>query len=108
MNDNYCKDADLSKNQEIDTPNAVTWGLFPGSEVSQPTVIDPEAFFAWKEEAFQIWREWAQLYPKNSESYQYLSQIASKVYLISLVDNNHKSRYALYDLLEDCATIMRK
>jgi hypothetical protein len=31
---------------------AVTWGVFPGKEIAQPTVVDPEAFLAWKTEAF--------------------------------------------------------
>ena len=29
-------------------PIAVTWGVFPGKEVSQPTVVDPVAFTVWK------------------------------------------------------------
>jgi hypothetical protein len=30
---------------------AVTWGVFPGSEINQPTVVDPNAFItAWKDE----------------------------------------------------------
>ena len=32
--------------------HAVTWGVFPGREVVQPTVVDPDAFVAWKSEAF--------------------------------------------------------
>ena len=28
--------------------NAVTWGVFPGSEIIQPTVVDPIAFQFWK------------------------------------------------------------
>jgi len=30
------------------TPNAVTWGVFPGKEVVQPTVVDPISFMSWK------------------------------------------------------------
>lgn len=29
-------------------PNAVTWGVFPGKEIVQPTVVDPESFKTWK------------------------------------------------------------
>ena len=29
-------------------PIAVTWGVFPGKEISQPTVVDPVAFTVWK------------------------------------------------------------
>ena len=27
---------------------AVTWGVFPGKEIVQPTVVDPESFQVWK------------------------------------------------------------
>ena len=29
-------------------PIAVTWGVFPGKEIIQPTVVDPIAFKSWK------------------------------------------------------------
>lgn len=29
-------------------PNAVTWGVFPGKEIIQPTVVDPISFVSWK------------------------------------------------------------
>lgn len=29
-------------------PNAVTWGIFPGREIIQPTVVDPDSFMYWK------------------------------------------------------------
>ena len=28
--------------------NAVTWGVFPGKEIIQPTVVDPQSFAVWK------------------------------------------------------------
>lgn len=30
------------------SPNAVTWGVFPGKEIVQPTVVDPISFISWK------------------------------------------------------------
>uniref|UniRef100_A0A914W6R0 methylenetetrahydrofolate reductase (NADPH) n=1 Tax=Plectus sambesii TaxID=2011161 RepID=A0A914W6R0_9BILA len=30
------------------TPIAVTWGVFPGQEIAQPTVVDPLSFRVWK------------------------------------------------------------
>ncbi len=36
------------KNFETDNPNAVTWGVFPGKEIIQPTVVDPISFLSWK------------------------------------------------------------
>eukprot|EP00299_Pterocystis_sp_00344_P018523 c9245_g1_i2.p2 GENE.c9245_g1_i2~~c9245_g1_i2.p2 ORF type:complete len:580 (+),score=130.56 c9245_g1_i2:62-1741(+) len=44
------------------TVNAVTWGIFPHSEVLQPTVMDSQCFHA-QDEAFQLWEGWLNLYP---------------------------------------------
>ena len=35
-------------NCDTHQPIAVTWGIFPGKEVIQPTVVDPIAFKIWK------------------------------------------------------------
>ena len=35
-------------NCDLTTPIAVTWGVFPGREIIQPTVVDPIAFKTWK------------------------------------------------------------
>ncbi len=37
--------------------NTVTWGVVPGKEVIQLTVVDPVSFIVWKDEAFQAWEE---------------------------------------------------
>jgi hypothetical protein len=43
--------------------NAVTWGVFPGQEIQQPTVVDYESFRTWAAEAFELWRTvWRRLY----------------------------------------------
>lgn len=69
--------------------NAVTWGVFPNKEIIQPTVVDPESFLIWKDEAFLLWhREWRDLYPKDSKSYQLLSEIPSQLVLVNVVDND--------------------
>lgn len=34
--------------QESAAANAVTWGVFPGKEVVQPTVVDQQSFLVWK------------------------------------------------------------
>ena len=33
--------------EESDT-NAVTWGVFPGQEIVQPTMVEEVSFLAWK------------------------------------------------------------
>lgn len=39
---------DLRTNNNSDGPNAVTWGVFPGKEVIQPTIVEAVSFMAWK------------------------------------------------------------
>ena len=46
--------------------NAVTWGVFPGQEIQQPTVVDYESFRTWAAEAFELWRTvWRRLYDEE-------------------------------------------
>eukprot|EP00301_Raphidiophrys_heterophryoidea_P022742 c6830_g1_i1.p1 GENE.c6830_g1_i1~~c6830_g1_i1.p1 ORF type:complete len:592 (+),score=156.24 c6830_g1_i1:30-1778(+) len=69
--------------------NAVTWGIFPNSEVLQPTVMDPKSFAVWKDEAFVLWEEmWLNLYEPDSRSYQVLHSMIETYYLVTVVDND--------------------
>ncbi|KEZ41148.1 Methylenetetrahydrofolate reductase 2 [Scedosporium apiospermum] len=46
------KDGTLESNAPTEGPNAVTWGVFPGKEIVQPTIVESISFLAWKDEAF--------------------------------------------------------
>ena len=68
---------------------ALTWGVFPGKEISQPTVVDPDSFMVWKDEAYALWKSvWGSAYPEDSDSRKFISQAANTYYLISMVDND--------------------
>jgi len=69
---------------------AVTWGVWPGSEIKQPTVVDPNVFVnIWKDEAFALWHsQWASLYEEDSVSRKVIDDIANTYYLVNIVDNN--------------------
>lgn len=69
---------------------AVTWGVWPSSEIKQPTVVDPEVFTnIWKDEAFALWKsQWGSLYDPNSASFKLIESIANTYYLVNIVDNN--------------------
>ncbi len=70
--------------------SAVTWGIFPGKEIIQPTVVDVETFHIWKEEAFEIWRDgWASLYPEESASRRLLEEIHDTYWLLNVVENDY-------------------
>lgn len=42
------KQGDLRTNTTSEGPNAVTWGVFPGKEIVQPTIVEQVSFMAWK------------------------------------------------------------
>ncbi len=67
---------------------AITWGVFPGSEILQPTVCDNVSFKAWKAEAFSLWNEWACLYEADSESRNFVEGVRDSYYLVNIVDND--------------------
>lgn len=76
-------------NVEKDDVNAVTWGVFKGKEVVQPTVVDHKAFVIWKDEIFGQWVDpWALCYGHDSASVQFLQRCHDSFYLVNVVDND--------------------
>jgi methylenetetrahydrofolate reductase (NADPH) len=98
------KQGDLRTNASAG-PNAVTWGVFPGAEIIQPTVVDGMAFLvrfshqfatiprrraymfsirsqAWKDEAFELGAAWAELYKSTApESAKVIHEVMDTFYL---------------------------
>jgi methylenetetrahydrofolate reductase (NADPH) len=48
------KKGDLRTNTHSEGPNAVTWGVYPGKEIIQPTIVEAVSFMAWKVRLCQI------------------------------------------------------
>jgi methylenetetrahydrofolate reductase (NADPH) len=68
---------------------AVTWGVFPGREIIQPTVVDSKSFAIWKDEAFDLWLdEWRALYDRDSESWNLISRMHEDYFLVNIVEND--------------------
>tara|TARA_Y100001960_G_scaffold33863_1_gene30449 strand:- start:57 stop:1112 length:1056 start_codon:yes stop_codon:yes gene_type:complete len=66
---------DIVSNLSEQNVNAVTWGVFPGQEILQPTIVDARSFLIWKDEAFGLWiNDWASIY---NEKIGFLQIIAS-------------------------------
>ncbi|KAF8343930.1 MTHFR-domain-containing protein [Cantharellus anzutake] len=86
-------------NAEAGTRHAVTWGVFPGQEIAQPTVIEQESFLSWKDEAFSVWSQWAQFYPPNSPSRATLKGIQEDRWLVSMLHHDFKQPDALWAFL---------
>lgn len=88
-------------NTDGESPIAVTWGVFAGREIVQPTVVDPVSFMIWKDEAFSLWTErWGKLYDAGTHSHEIIEQIANNYFLVNLVDNDYPQGSCLWNVLE--------
>lgn len=81
--------------------NAVTWGIFPGKEIAQPTIIEEVSFKAWRDEAFALWTEWERLYEPGSSTARLLRQLQERSWLVSVVHHDFKDADALWHLFDD-------
>lgn len=82
---------DEHRNTPAHSVTAVTWGVFPGQEIIQPTIVDSDSFEAWKDEAFELWKaQWASAYEKDAPvSYQVIQDIYDSYFLVNIVDNDY-------------------
>ncbi|ETI55584.1 methylenetetrahydrofolate reductase [Phytophthora nicotianae CJ01A1] len=81
---------DEHRNTPLHSVTAVTWGVFPGIEIVQPTVVDSDSFAAWKDEAFELWQtQWASAYPEGSCSREVIQHIYDSYFLVNIVDNDY-------------------
>ena len=80
------KDGHLRTNAPGDEPNAVTWGVFPGKEIIQPTIVETISFLAWKDEAYRLGLDWARCHAAASPSRRLIQHIMDTWYLINIGD----------------------
>lgn len=99
------KQGDLKTNTKSDGPNAVTWGVFPGKEIVQPTIVEAISFLAWKDEAYRLGFDWAESYSHDSVSRALLSSIMNDWYLCVLVSNDFMDENALFNVFDDLKSI---
>jgi len=86
------KSGDMQVSPNTSGPvTAVTWGVFPGREIQQPTVVDAASFRAWKDEAFALWEMFQEVNAENESMKRVVSNIADTWYLVNVVDNNFLS-----------------
>ena len=78
------KAGDLRTNAPSDGPNAVTWGVFPGKEIVQPTIVETISFLAWKDEAFRLGSDWARCHSVASPSRHVIDSIMENWYLVNI------------------------
>ncbi|KAI0046215.1 methylenetetrahydrofolate reduct [Auriscalpium vulgare] len=91
------KRGDLRTNTTSDGPNAVTWGVFPGKEIVQPTIVEAISFMAWKDEAYELGQQWAQLYDAGSASRTLIADMMETSLLVNVVHNDFKRPEAIFE-----------
>lgn len=91
------KQGDLRTNTHSDGPNAVTWGVFPGKEIIQPTVVEALSFMAWKDEAYELGVKWANVYEAETPSRKLMMGIFESSYLVNVVHNDFKDPRAIFE-----------
>ncbi len=74
----------LKTNAPGDGPNAVTWGVFPGKEIVQPTIVETISFLAWKDEAFRLGMDWAHCHSASSPSRHLIQTVMESWYLVNI------------------------
>lgn len=109
------KTGNLSTNSKEEDINAVTWGVFPGEEILQPTIVERISFLAWKDEVYHLLEEWVNIYKtkaiqelvpaeKLETFYELLLSFADNYSLCNLVNNDFTSDNSdMFRLLERIA-----
>jgi len=95
------KAGDLKTNAPGDGPNAVTWGVFPGKEIVQPTIVETVSFLAWKDEFFRLGQDWANCYPSSSPSRYVIEDLMDTWYLVN-IGTVIRVRHYLFGMLMPC------
>ncbi|KAK2463578.1 hypothetical protein APHAL10511_004329 [Amanita phalloides] len=90
------KRGDLRTNTRSDGPNAVTWGVFPGKEIIQPTIVEAVSFMAWKDEAYELGQQWGLFYEADSRSRKLIMDLMETSYLVNVVHNDFHDSEAIY------------
>ena len=78
------KDGDLKTNAPNEGPNAVTWGVFPGKEIVQPTIVETVSFLAWKDEFYRLGQQWANCHAGVSPSRYVIQDVVDTWYLLNI------------------------
>lgn len=95
------KAGDLHTNTNGSKPNAVTWGVFPGREVVQPTIVELSSFDAWKDEAFALWEQWSRCYPQQSKPRELLNELGQTWYLVNIVNNDYHEKEGIFEIFKE-------
>ncbi|KAJ5554909.1 hypothetical protein N7535_007352 [Penicillium sp. DV-2018c] len=88
------------KTNTRDSPNALTWGIFAGREIIQPTIVETVSFLAWKDEAYLLGEQWSKCHDVSSPSRKLIQQVMDDWYLVNIVDNDFHRSNAVFELFD--------
>jgi methylenetetrahydrofolate reductase (NADPH) len=88
------KMGDLRTSVQASERNAVMWGVFPGQEFVQSTIIEQESYLTWK-----IWTSWASHFAPGSEERELLKGIRDTRWLANVTHHDFKDPDALWRFL---------
>ena len=88
------------KTNTRDSPNALTWGIFAGREIIQPTIVETVSFLAWKDEAYLLGEHWSKCHDAASPSRKLIQQVMDDWYLVNIVDNDFHRSNAVFELFD--------
>lgn len=94
------KSGNFRTNAPSEGPNAVTWGVFPGKEIVQPTIVESVSFLAWKDEAFQLGKDWARCYEAHTPTRLLLEDMMEHWYLVNIVNNDFHQPRTIFEVLD--------
>ncbi|KAJ5510088.1 Methylenetetrahydrofolate reductase [Penicillium expansum] len=89
------------KTNTRDSPNALTWGIFAGREIIQPTIVETVSFLAWKDEAYLLGEHWSKCHDAASPSRKLIQHVMDDWYLVNIVDNDFHRSNAVFELFND-------
>lgn len=95
------KAGNFRTNAPSEGPNAVTWGVFPGKEIVQPTIVESISFLAWKDEAFQLGMDWARCFDAGTPSRILLERMMGEWYLVNIVNNDFHQPRTIFEVMGD-------
>jgi len=93
-----CKGELKTNAPEDGGPNAVTWGVFPGKEIVQPTIVETVSFLAWRDEFYHLGLEWSKCYDEGSESRKLITDITQNWYLVNIVHNDFRQQNGIFPI----------
>lgn len=86
--------------QDDSGPNAVTWGVFPGKEIVQPTIVETISFLAWRDEFYHLGSEWSKCYEEGSEARSLIKDLIENWYLVNIVHNDFQQVRGVFPIFE--------